>query len=524
MKTFSTFRPTALMAAMLLIMPAADAADTQQSAASKISAVSNQETGTYDRFIIAYREGSGIRNNPSEVVKDAQFAIAASGVDRMAPRSSRAAVQPLTVTYKRKLGIGSELIQTSRKLDMAEANALMQKIATHPDVLYVEPDRKLRIDEAPLPTFPSMRADGSSTALSIAALRFTPNDPYYNNYQWNFYAPGYSSANINNAWDLASGAGVTVAVIDSGIAPNPDIDHTWVCDGYNFSSDDGPDRDKCGRDPGHPMNSGLPSTWHGTKVSGIVNAKTNNQIGLAGVAYNARLIPIRAVPWDGAYVSDAADAVKWASGGHVDDVEDAKYPAQVINMSFGGMGGPCSATPNEALAKAVQEAIDRNVVLVASAGNNNADNANHIPSSCPGVIAVAATDYFGSRAAEYSNYGAAVALAAPVGIHADKRNCSAARPWECSWLLGNSGLYSPNSDDEPYISAENGTSFAAPLVTGTVALMINARHNAGLSPATPAQIRNWLTSSTRPFPSQPDRPIGSGILDAHAAIVKALDD
>lgn len=515
MKSFSTFRPTALMAAMLLIMPAAYAVDTQQLATSKMSAINNQETDTYDRFIIAYREGSGIRN-PSEVMKDIQFAVAASGVDRMASRSGTR-VQPLTATYKRKLGVGSDLIQTSRKLDTAEANALMQKIAANPDVLYVEPDRKLRIDDVSLPTFPSMRTgESGKKALPIAPLRFTPNDPYYNPYQWNFYAPGYGSANINNAWDLSNGAGVTVAVIDSGIAPNPDIDDAWICDGYNFSSDDGPDRDKCGRDPGHPQSSGMPSTWHGTKVSGIINAKTNNEIGLAGVAYNARLIPIRTVPWDGAYVSDVVDSIEWASGGHVDGIEDAEYPAQVINMSFGTMAGPCST--NQALGQAVERAINRNVVLVASAGNNNADNANHIPSSCPGVIAVAATDYFGSRASRYSNYGAAVALAAPVG------GANSGDFWEWSWLLSNSGAYAPNPDNTPHIAGDVGTSFAAPLVAGTVALMINARHNYGLPPATPAQIRNWLTSSTHPFPQQPDHPIGSGILDAHAAIVKALDD
>lgn len=519
MKSFSTFCHTASMAAMLLIMPVAHATSQLQPNASKVSAVGSQETDAYDKFIISYREGSGIRNHPSEVVKDVQFAITASGIGRAASRSG-ADVQPLLVTYRRKLGIGAELVQTSRKLGMAEANALMQKIAANPDVIYVEPNRKLRIESAVLSTFPRLRADVGSKASFIAPLASTPNDPYYNNYQWNFYAPGYSSANINNAWDLADGSGVTVAVIDTGIAPNPDIDDTWVCDGYNFSSDDGPDRDKCGRDPGWPDGHSRLTIWHGTKVEGIINAKTNNGIGLAGVAYNARTIPIRAADYAGVHIADAADAIVWASGGHVEDIEDARYPAQVINMSFGAYaGGPCE-TSEPALADAIQYAVvTRNVVLVASAGNEGVDGTvnNHIPSSCPGVIAVAATDYFGARA-PYSNYGAAVALAAPVGSASDSNF------WSWSWLLSNSGTGTPNADSEPFIEGSVGTSFAAPLVTGTVALMIGARQMEGLPPATPAEIRGWLSRSARRFPGTPDRPIGSGILDAHAAVVEALTE
>lgn len=515
MKSFSTFRHTALMAAMLLLMPAAHAMDTQSLVASKMSAVSSQENDTYDRFIVSYREGSGIRNNPSEVTKDIQFAITASGVDRMASRSGED-VEPLTVAYKRKLGIGAELVQTSRKLDMAEANALMQKIAANPDVVYIQPDRKLPLDDVNLLTFPSLRSDALSKASVITPLAFTPNDPYYNNYQWNFYAPGSGSANINNAWDLADGEGVTVAVIDSGLAPNPDIDDTWVCDGYNFVSTEA---DKCGRDPGYTVGE---SSWHGTKVAGIINAKTNNGIGLAGVAYKARLVPIRAGANGEMDISAVVDAIEWVSGGQVDGVESTPYPAQVINMSFGsapGVGNPCE-TYAPALAEAIRRAVERDVVLVASAGNTSSDGTvnNHIPSTCPGVIAVAATDYFGNRAAVYSNYGAAVALAAPVG------GASSGDFWEFSWLLSNSSKSTPNPDGEPYIVADAGTSFAAPLVTGSVALMISARQKAGLTPATPARIKEWLVSSTRNFPRPPDHPIGSGILDAHAAVVKALSE
>jgi serine protease len=518
MKSFSTLRHTALMAAMVLIMPAVHATDMQQQAASKISTVSSQETDSYDKFIISYREGSGIRNNPSEVVKDVQFAITASGVDRTGSRSATD-LQPLVVTYKRKLGIGAELVQTSRKLGMVEANALMQKIAANPDVVYVEPDRKLRIEGAAEPTFPSLRSDAGRKALFIAPLAFAPDDPYYQR-QWNFYLSGVANANIDKAWDLASGDGVTVAVIDTGIAPNPDLDDTFVCDGYNFVSDDGPDRDKCGRDPGYPESSGTPSSWHGTKVAGVINAKTNNGIGVAGVAYNARLIPIRAADHIGVATSEAADAIEWVSGGHVDGIEDAKYPAQVINMSFGNYrSGKCEVA-EPALAQAIQRAIARNVVIVASAGNDGVDGTanNHVPSTCPGVVAVAASDYSFNRAA-YSNYGAAVALAAPVG---DGIGNPDQMYYEWSWLLSNSGTYGPIDDAVPRVAPDVGTSFAAPMVTGTVALMISARHNAGLPIATPAQIKAWLTSSARPI--TPDRPIGSGLLDAHAAVVKAITE
>ncbi|HKT27517.1 S8 family serine peptidase [Dyella sp.] len=532
MKSFFNRRHTVLMAAMLLILPAAYATNRQQTAASKISAVSNQETDTYDRFIISYREGSGIRNNPAEVAKDVQFAITTSGVGSMVSARSGARGSPLTATYKRKLGVGAELVQTSRKLDPAEANALMQKIAMNPDVVYVEPDRKLRIEVAAVPDSHPPRAEVGSKASSTVPLKFDPNDPDYDPFQWNFYAPGSSSANINNGWNLANGTNVTIAVIDSGMAPNPDSNDTWVCDGYNFSSDDAAYGEKCAWDPGHPPGNPIgPSTWHGTKVAGVINAKTNNGIGLAGVAYNARLVPLRTVPYDGAYVSDVANSIEWASGGHVEGFEDAAYPAQVINMSFGNLlpVGQTCADNYPTLVRAVQDAVARNVVLVASAGNNNANNATHIPSSCPGVIAVGATDFFGARA-WYSNYGEAVALAAPAGgarpdSTGNYPTCAKNQEWwGCSWMLSNSGTYAPSPDESPYIAVDVGTSFAAPLVTGTVALMISARQNVGLPAATPAQIRDWLTSSARHFPSTPDQPIGSGILDAHAAVVKAIEN
>ncbi|GGA34064.1 S8 family serine peptidase [Dyella nitratireducens] len=525
MKSFSTFRYTALMAAMLLIMPATHATGMQQPTISKMSAVGSQETDAYDKFIVSYREGSGIRNNPTEVVKDVQFAITTSGVDRVTS-SSKADAQPLTVIYKRKLGVGAELVQTSHKLDMAEANALMQKIATNPDVVYVEPDRKLRIDEVSLPTFPSFRADLGSKASSIAPLVFNPDDPYYqNDRQWNFRWPGISSANIDHAWDLADGTGVTVVVIDTGMAPNPDSNDDFVCEGYNFSKDDADYGKRCGWDPGHPRGTSFgPSSWHGTKVAGIINARTNNGMGLAGVAYGAKLIPLRTAAYDGAYDSDISDSIEWASGGHVDGFDDIERPAQVINISIGSyFTNPC-ATPN-VIGLAVQRAIARNVVLVASAGNESRNSSDpndptfrgyHLPSTCPGVIAVAATDYSGNRAV-YSNYGAAVALAVPAG---DGIGNPEQMYYEWSWMLSNSGEYEPVQDTVPKIAPDAGTSYAAPLVTGTVALMISARQREGLPSATPAQIRDWLTSSTDPI--TPDKPIGSGVLDAHKAVVTAI--
>src|SRR5690606_35071991 len=158
--------------------------------------------------------------------------------------------------------------------------------------------------------------------------------------------------------------------------------------GYDFISDasiagDGNGRDSNPQDEGDWENP-YPSSWHGTHVAGTIAAVTNNAKGVAGVAFGARVQPVRVLGHGRGCTSDITDAIVWASGGTVSGVPANATPAEVINMSLGG-GGYCSSTYQNA----INSAVSRGTVVVVAAGNSNANVANFTPASCSNVIAVA---------------------------------------------------------------------------------------------------------------------------------------
>ncbi|HUA80577.1 MAG TPA: S8 family serine peptidase, partial [Dyella sp.] len=267
---------------------------------------------------------------------------------------------------------------------------------------------------------------------------------------------------------------------------------------------------------------GEPSSWHGTVVSGEIAELTDNGVGMAGIAYNAKVLPVRVLGHCGGYDSDISDAIEWASGGHVAGVPDLAQPAQVINMSLGGQGKCTTSTPEYA---AIQHAIGRGTTVVVAAGNSSADVSNFTPASCPGVVAVASNGITGKRAF-YSNYGAGITLSAPGGgIYAN--DASSGQPVNNGfiWQAINDGETTPDYPTAPSdytYGGMAGTSQAAPHVAGTVAMMIGAVKAAGLTAPTPAQISGMLVKSARAFPVAEDHPIGAGIVDAYAAVNLAI--
>src|SRR5439155_14128472 len=300
----------------------------------------------------------------------------------------------------------------------------------------------------------------------ILHVLMTPNDSQYTS-QWDLYdATGGIKA--PQAWDLSTGSGVTVAVIDTGYRPHADLAANIVT-GYDFINDtavanDGGGRDSDAKDPGDwtagECGTGEPasnSSWHGTHVAGTIAAVTNNGTGVAGIAFGAKVQPARVLGKCGGYTSDIADAMIWTSGGTVSGIPANATPARVINMSLGG-GGACDTTTQSA----ITSARSRGTVVVVAAGNENTDVSNSNPANCSGVVAVAAINRFGSRA-YYSNYGSLVTLAAPGG---DMRSNSAVR----ILLTLNSRTTMPGIDSYAY---DQCISMATLHVPGGVALVLS---------------------------------------------------
>jgi serine protease len=378
----------------------------------------------------------------------------------------------------------THVMRLGQRLPQSTVEQLARDIAAaDPNVEYAEPDR-------------------------ILQAQFTPNDTQYGQ-QWHYFE-ATGGLNLPAAWDKSTGTGVVVAVIDTGYRPHADLAAN-ILPGYDFIidtavSNDGNGRDNNPQDPGDAVvagecGTGSPaqdesSSWHGTHVAGTIAAVTNNGSGVAGVAYNAKVVPVRVLGKCGGYTSDIADGIVWASGGTVASIPANANPARVINMSLGGSGACDTTTQN-----AINSARSRSTVVVVAAGNSNANAANFSPASCSGVITVAATNRSGGRA-YYSNYGSVVAVAAPGG---DMRSSAA------NGILStlNAGATAPGADNYAYYQ---GTSMATPHVVGVVALML-AKNSA----LTPDEVATRLKASTRAFPATCSQ-CGTGIVDASAAV------
>ena len=384
-------------------------------------------------------------------------------------------------SFVRRAATGADVYRFDRWRSHADIDKRLLMIMSNPNVEYAEIDALLQ----PMAT---------------------PNDSRYNE-QWHYFE-STGGLNLPTAWDTTTGTGAVVAVLDTGYRPHADLAANLL-PGYDmiidtFVSVDGDGRDANAIDPGDWSNagqcgSGQParsSSWHGTHVAGTVAAVTNNGVGVAGVAYGAKVVPVRVLGRCGGYTSDIADGIVWASGGSVSGVPANANPADVINMSLGG-GGSCATTTQTA----INAARSNGSTVVVSAGNSNANAANYNPASCNGVISVAATDRNGSKS-YYSNFGSVVDVAAPGGDVT-----TGAQNGVLSTL--NSGSSGPGSDNYEFYQ---GTSMSAPHVAGLVALMRSVDPT-----LTPDQIEATIKSTARAFPGTCSQ-CGTGIADAAAAI------
>jgi serine protease len=354
----------------------------------------------------------------------------------------------------------------------------------------------------------------------------TPLDALFKQ-QWYLTSP--YGINAPNAWSTTMGSkNVVVAVIDSGITAHPDLDNQ-VLPGYDFvsdiaSSNDGDGWDPNNADPGD-FSAGVSSSWHGTHVAGIIAAQSNS-IGVTGVAPNVKLQPIRALGSDGGNSSDLIAALRWAAGLHVAGVPDNKTPAQVVNLSMGTDSyTPCrlAGQTSGATEVALAELKAAGVTVVSAAGNFNAPAAQSYPGNCYPTINVGATGFSGERA-EYSNYSVldstgqmnGVDISAPGGDSKFPGDSPAGTDGKIVSTL-NDGKTAPGA---PIYKGEEGTSMAAPVVAGVVALIYSLKPKITFD-----QVWEVLKSTVTKFPSgstcATKNICGVGIVNAGAAVAAA---
>lgn len=492
MKMPSSLRPASLLpmiclgAALWAAAPlAAFSAERGPLRSTSAAAKAAAATETEARVIVTFK---------ADATKRALSAGASGAATATAaPRHAQALSQRLglAMTDGRALGERTQVVKASG----ITSKELVARLAAQSDVESVVVDQRRRAFSVP------------NDSLYLSSPSISPVVG-----QWYLRAPdstAVAAINAEPAWDITTGSSsVVVAVLDTGVRfDHPDLT-TKLLPGYDFvntaaNANDGGGRDSDASDPGDYVTSadvGLngctsddvgSSSWHGTHTAGLVGAATNNALGMASVGYNVMVQPLRVLGKCGGFDSDIQAAMLYAGGIAVSGVPTNPTPAKVINLSLGGSGA-CGTYQN-----VVNQLLAKNIVIVVAAGNDGL--AVGSPGNCAGVIAVGGLRHAGTKVG-YSDLGSAVTLSAPAG------NCVNTGSGEaCLYPLlttGNSGTTTPvaGAAGATYTTsgadASLGTSFAAPLVSGTVALMFSANPS-----LTPAAIKTALTSTARAFPT-----------------------
>jgi serine protease len=402
-----------------------------------------------DQIIVKYRSSNAALNAQVDMRAAVQ-------------RLSDAAAAPLS--YVRAMADDTQVLNLPERRALSEVAAIADRLAQLPEIEYAEPDRILQ----PL---------------------LTPNDPQYGS-QWHY--SGAYGIDAPAAWDITTGStNIVVAVIDTGILNHADLAGRTL-PGYDFIGDiptanDGNGRDANPSDPGdwttanecYAGSLASNSSWHGTHVAGTIGAASNNNLGVAGINWVSKILPVRVLGKCGGYTSDILDGMKWAAGLPVAGVPNNPNPAKVLNLSLGGSGA-CDVTQQTA----INAIVSAGTTVIVAAGNSNANASGFNPASCNNVIAVAATNPAGYRS-YYSNYGAVVDIAAPGG----ETNVTSANG-VLSTL--NAGTTTPGADSYKYYQ---GTSMATPHVVGIASLVLSL-----IPAATPAQVSQILRNTVKAFP------------------------
>lgn len=311
----------------------------------------------------------------------------------------------------------------------------------------------------------------------IAQALVVPNDPYYR-YQWHLYNPVYGGIQMEKAWDISTGAGVTVAVVDTGIRKGTDLVNTCFVPGYDYVNNDA--------DP-------IDDNGHGTHVAGTVAQSTNNGVGVVGVAFNSCLMPVKVLGATGSGTyANVALGIRYA----------ADNGAKVINLSLGGTASGIT------LSDAVAYAYGKGATVVAACGNSNVSSCLYPAAYDAYVIAVGATQYDETKA-PYSSYGSSLDIVAPGGNTAVDQNGDGYG----DGVLQQTFKIAGRTITWGYYFFQ-GTSMAAPHVSGVAALLL-AKGNA----TTPDEVRAALQETAEEKGTAGwDEIYGRGLVNAAAAL------
>jgi len=390
-------------------------------------------------------------------------------------------------------------VVTARGLSGAQ---LMNKLAADTEVEFVVVDqRRKRLALPNDPLFGGAAVNAETTPAGGIPSRVID--------QWYLKAPSstpgqvVSSVNAPAAWDITTGAAsVVVAVLDTGVRKDhPDLAGQFV-GGYdmigygspgNLSTaiaNDGDGADADASDPGDwvssadvaggSLGSGCDSgdvgnsSWHGTRVSGLIAATTDNGIGMAGVGRGLlKVLPVRVLGKCGGYDSDIMAGMRWAAGISVPGLPANPNKAKVLNLSLGGSGS-CGTSGTGGLYRDTINQVNATGATIVIAAGNSEGQAVGLPGNCPGVVTVAALRHVGTKVG-FSSIGSEVTVAAPGG---NCINILSGQP--CLYPMvstTNRGTTAPIANDEGYTgsNASVGTSFSAPVVSGIVGLMASVR-------------------------------------------------
>ncbi len=460
---------------ILAVLLAANVAAAAEYNPARTSPAAGEQGSAARRVIVKFRNTSRLSTQATTNGESATpQAVDTTRVNALANRAR------FTVQASRALSTTMHVMQIAPFTNNETAAETLEHLRADSDVEFAELDRRV---------YPHA----------------TSNDPLAIG-QWYLQAVQKSSINANAAWDITTGnEGVVIAVVDTGVRfDHPDLGRASASGrllaGYDFVSQDGNNdfstandgngRDADPSDPGDNCGSDG-SSWHGTRVSGIIGALTDNTTGVAGIVWKGYILPVRVIGKCGGFNSDVVAGIRWAAGLNVPGVPTIPSPAQVINVSLGG-DGPCDS----ASASVINEVSTAGVLVVVSAGNEGGPVAS--PANCPGAMGIVGVRHAGTKVG-FSSLGPQIAIAAPGG------NCVNTGPGDpCLFSIdttSNNGATTPGTSTYTnQLNTNVGTSFSSPIVSGIAGLMLSVNGNLKSSQL----IKRMQNGATKPFPTTSD--------------------